>query len=409
MIKIPDNQRVVITGLGVISSLGIGWEEFWRNLLKGTSGISKVTAFDTSEYKNHYAGEIRNFEADKFIPKRKIARIGRTAQYAVAVSKMAVKDAKLTLQELKSRNVGVCLGTTMGEPQVMENLDAHCYLEGERYIVDWLSAMKYPASSIADNVAVMLNLNKHTMVFGNACAAGNYAVGYATDIIKAGRAQMMLAGGVDSLSHIAFTGFNRLLVMAPDMCRPFDKDRKGMILDEGAGVRVLESLQSALRRKAPIYAEILGCGCSCDAGHMTHPSVSGIAKAIAQSLKNSHIAPEKVDYICAHGTGTPENDKAECQAIKNVFGGRSKEIPISSIKSMLGHSMGAASALELINCCLAIKHNKIPPTINWETKDPQCDIDCVPNVAREVEVNIALNNASAFGGNNACVGLGECE
>ena len=406
MIKSPDNQRVVITGLGVISSLGIGWEEFWKNLLKGKSGISKVTAFDTSEYKNHHAGVVKSFKPGQFIHHSKLRKIPRASKMAIAATKLALKDSGIRLTNIRNSNVGVSMGTTMGESQVIEQLIKHS-TKKKKWEVFPSRALIYPANTITTNIADEFKLRGENIIFGNACAAGNFAVGRAFDLIRLGKCDLMIAGGVDAISRIAFTGFNRLLAMAPDMCRPFDMGRKGMILGEGSGVMVLESLESALKRKFPIYAEVLGYGCSCDAKHMTNPSSPGIAKAIARSLKNGNIDPEAVDYICAHGTGTPENDKAECNAIKSVFGDKTKEIPISSIKSMLGHPMGAASALELINCCLVIKHNKIPPTINFETKDPQCDIDCVPNVAREREVNIALNNASAFGGNNACVGLGD--
>lgn len=208
-------------------------------------------------------------------------------------------------------------------------------------------------------------------------------------------------------SRIAFMGFNRLLAIAPEKCQPFDKNRKGMMVGEGSAILVLEPLENALRRKADIYAEVLGYGLSCDAHHMTAPQASGIAMAIRNGLRDSGIRPEDVDYINAHGTGTPVNDRAECLAIKEVFGDYSKKVAVSSIKSMLGHTMGAASAIEAAACCLAIKNSIIPPTINYETPDPECDIDCVPNICRRQQVDIALNNASAFGGNNASVIFGK--
>ena len=220
-------------------------------------------------------------------------------------------------------------------------------------------------------------------------------------MILLGRSDVVLAGGVDAFIRFAFSGFNQFSAVAPEKCQPFDKNRKGMIVAEGAGILVLESLESALKRKAPIHAEIIGYGLSCDAFHMTASSVEGIAACMKKAIKEAGITTDEVDYISAHGTGTPTNDKNECSAIKEVFGSRYKSIPVSSIKSMLGHTMGAASAIETIACALAIKYDIIPPTINFETPDPECDIDCVPNQARKHTVNIALNNSYAFGGNNA--------
>ena len=217
------------------------------------------------------------------------------------------------------------------------------------------------------------------------------------------KADVMIAGGVDAFSKIAFTGFNRLLAMAPEKCQPFDKNRKGMMLGEGSGMMVLETLESAIKRKAFVYAEVLGYGLSCDAADMTASHWDVIKKATQKALRNSDVRADQVDYISAHGTGTIENDRVECRAIEAVFGKRSKEIPISSIKSMLGHTLGAAAAIEAIACCLAIKEQKLPPTVNFETRDPECDIDCVPNKARKHKVKVALNNSQAFGGNNASV------
>ena len=225
------------------------------------------------------------------------------------------------------------------------------------------------------------------------------------NLIKSGKFDIMIAGGADPIARTNFTGFARLVAMAPEKCQPFDKDRKGMMVGEGAGVLILEDLDSAKKRGANTYAEILGYGLSCDAYHMSIPSLKGIKKVMMKAMNEAKINPDEVDYISAHGTGTIPNDKTECQAIREVFNNNYKEIPISSIKSMLGHTMGAASAIEAISCCLAIKNNLIPPTINFETPDSECDIDCVPNQARKKNVNVVLNNSFAFGGNNACVVL----
>ena len=401
-----NNRRVVITGLGVVSSLGIGWQPFWKSLLGGKSGISLVAAFDTAQYDRHYAGEIKDFDMSSFMGARRAARVGRASQLMMSASLLAIGDARMPRERIKRMRCGICAGTTMGEPQVMEKLDERCFPRGA-LAVDFASAMAYPPSSLATTTAHMLGLTGPNIVFGNACAAGNYAIGHSFDAIRLGMADMMLAGGSDALSRIAFTGFGRLFAMAPEKCQPFDKNRAGMLLGEGAGVLVLEELESARQRKARIYAEVAGYGLSCDARHMTAPDVNGIATAIKRSLASADMSPGDVSYISAHGTGTKENDTAECRALEKVFGRRAGEIPVSSIKSMLGHTMGAASALEAIACCLAIETGKIPPTINLKEQDPECDIDCVPNKARKHKVHVALNNSQAFGGNNACVVLKE--
>ncbi|MCK9604605.1 MAG: beta-ketoacyl-[acyl-carrier-protein] synthase family protein, partial [Candidatus Omnitrophica bacterium] len=306
--------------------------------------------------------------------------------------------------DLKNQKMGVCVGTTMGESQILMQLNDAWIHKGIEAIDPDLIC-KYPANALSLNLVNDLGLNGPSYVIPTACAAGNYAIGYACDLIKKGAADRMFAGGTDAFSRLAFIGFNRLLAIAPEKCQPFDKNRKGMMVGEGAGMLVLEPLEAALARKANIYAEVLGYGLSCDAHHMTAPYAPGIARAIGKALKESGLLPQDIDYINAHGTGTPANDKEECAAIKAVFGEHSKKILISSIKSMLGHTMGAASAIEAIACCLTVKNDIVPPTINYQTPDPECDIDCVPNASRQARINIALNNASAFGGNNACLAL----
>lgn len=398
------NKRIAVTGIGVVSSIGIGKDEFWGALIRGESGISRITSFDTAEYPTHYGGEIKNFQPELFIDKRKIAKIGRASQLAIAAAILSLRDAKVNLDSLNKDRAGLALGTTMGGSQVFERLNSAWVKQGVDAIDPALIPM-CPASSISANVADECGFKGPNYIIPTACAAGNYAIGYACDLIRMGRADIMLAGGTDAFSRIAFTGFNRLLAIAPQICQPFDKNRKGMLVGEGAAVVVLETLEAALKRKADIYAEILGYGLSCDAHHMTAPFASGIKQAIEKALGESNLSARDVDYFNAHGTGTPANDKEECAAIKMAFGEHYHRLAVSSIKSMLGHTMGAASAIEAATCCLTVKHDIIPPTINHETPDPECDIDCVPNVCRKAKVNVALNNASAFGGNNACLVL----
>lgn len=395
-----ENKRVVITGLGVVSSIGIGWREFWDNLLKGKSGISPVTAFDTSNHFTHNGGEVKNFRPEEFIDKDQIPYLSRASQLAIAAARLAVEDAGLGKDYFSNARTGTCIGLTSGSIQVIEHIDDKIV---RNEAVSKNLALQLPVHSPSSTIARYFNCNGPNFSFATACAAGNYAVGSGFDLIRLKKADIVLAGASDPFSRISFTGFNQFKAVTPDKCQPFDRNRKGMMVAEGAGIVILESLESALKRNARIYAEILGYGLSCDAYHMTSSSVEGIINCMKRAIDEAGITPDDVDYISAHGTGTLTNDRNECAAIKEIFGPRYREIPVSSIKSMIGHTMGAASALEAIACALTVKNDMIPPTINYETPDPECDIDCVPNVARHHTVNIALNNSYAFGGNNACL------
>jgi 3-oxoacyl-[acyl-carrier-protein] synthase II len=396
------NKRVVITGLGVISSIGIGYKEFWESLLMGKSGISPITAFDTTSHFTHNGGEVKNFEPDRFISKELLTNMNRATQMGVAAAKLAVHDAVLTPQYMSSLRVGVSHGTTLGAAQAIESVDD---LLISKQVAGGALFYQMPPHTAPAAIAREFTCSGPHFMVSTACAAGNYAIAYAYDQIKLDRADIMLVGASDGISRIEYTGFNQFSAVAPERCQPFDKNRKGMMLAEGAGMMVLESLESAEKRKTPIYAEIAGYGLSCDAHHMTNASVEGITACMRKAMRDASLHLEDVDYISAHGTGTIANDRAECAAIKEVFGSLYKKIPVSSIKSMLGHTMGAASALEAIVCALSVKNNIIPPTINFDTPDPECDIDCVPNQARTHNVNVALNNSYAFGGNNASLVL----
>ena len=392
------NKRVVITGLGVISSIGIGKDAFWESLLLGKSGISPITAFDTTNHFTHNGGEAKIFKADEFIPKERLKFMNRATQMAVASAKLAVEDAAFTAEYFSGLTVGVSHGTTLGAAQAIESVDS-LLISNQEVGAELLYQM--PTHTAPAAIAREFNCSGPHFMVSTACAAGNYAIAYAYDLIRMDRADIMIAGASDGISRIEYTGFNQFSAVAPEKCQPFDKNRKGMMLAEGAGMLVLESMEKAIKRKAPIYAEIAGYGLSCDARHMTNASVEGITECMRKAMRDAGISPKDVDYISAHGTGTIANDRAECAAVKEVFGARYNKIPISSIKSMLGHTMGAASALEAITCALVVKNNIVPPTINFETPDPECDIDCVPNQARKHTVNVVLNNSYAFGGNNA--------
>lgn len=395
-------KRVVVTGLGIVSSIGIGHQRFWKNLIKGKSGISEVASFDSSGHMTHRAGEIKDFVPEEFIDQRKIKFMCRGTQLALAAAKLALKDSCLPKGYLLARDVGLCLGTTLGELPALEVMDRAWMREGPQAI-DRRLAFQFPTINMAACVSLECKFRGPVRVFTTACAAGNYAIGFGYDLIQYGEADIVLVGGADAFSWIPFTGFNQFRSVAPEKCQPFDKNRKGMMVGEGAGILVLEPLEEALFRGARIYAEVLGYGLSCDAFHPTNTQADGIYACMEAALQQTQTPADSVDYICAHGTGTRQNDKSEAAAINRLFGKRSKKVAVSSIKSMLGHTMGAASAIEAAACVLAVQQDLIPATINFETPDPECDIDCVANIARKHRVDIALNNGFAFGGNNACV------
>jgi 3-oxoacyl-[acyl-carrier-protein] synthase II len=394
----------VVTGIGCVTPLGIGREVFWRNLLSGRSGVDDVKSFDTSAYKVHRGAEVKDFQATDHVRRLNAARIGRTSQFAVAAARLALADAGLLDSAGDTDRTGVCLGTTSGEPRLVEEMD-DAWVGGKLHELDPDFVTHYPCHVLAAHVAEELECGGVNTVLPAACAAGNYALAHAFDVLRGGRADVMLAGGADSFSRITFTGFARLGAIAPEICQPFDRNRKGMIPGEGAAVLVLERSTDARARGARIYAEIAGYGLSCDAFHMTgmHPEGVGAARAMTLALKQSGFEPDDISYISAHGTGTPTNDRVETAAIKRVFGEAAYRIPISSIKSMLGHAMGGASALEAAVCALAIHSGRIPPTIQLEEPDPECDLDYVPNQQRVQRVDVALNNAYGFGGNNSCL------
>ncbi len=398
-------KDVVVTGMGVVSSLGIGKDRFWKNLIKATSGIRKVTLFDTSRYRRHYGGEVTNFDVGKFIPSDFARFLGRASQFAIVSTKLAMEDAGISFDNLRRARTAVIVGTTMAEAAALD-ISCEKFLKNRWDEITKRLILNVFPTSVARNIGYFFRLHGLNFLLPNACAAGNYAIGYGFDLIRQGEVDVAIVGGAEALSRVAFQGFQRLYAMAPRVCRPFDKNRKGMLLGEGAAILILESGERVRERKARGYSKVLGYGLSSDAHHMTIPKKEGVAKSMIKALKNAGITTHDVDYISAHGTGTIQNDKIESAAIKDVFGRRAHTLPISSIKSMLGHCMGAASALEAVACYMALQEGVIPPTKNFVTPDPECDIDCVPNKARKQKVNVVLNNGFAFGGNNCCVVFG---
>ena len=401
--------RVAVTGLGLVTPIGVGREEVWNGLLDGRSGFAPVESFDTRVFNVHLGAEVRGFQPGPYVRRLAPARLGRASQLAIAAARLALEDAGIGAGDHPPERVGIAMGTTSGEPLEVEKFDDRLLAgEADRVGPEFISL--YPCHLIAAHVAGEFGFAGINTMIPAACAAGNYAVGHALDMLRAGRADLMLAGGADAFSRITYTGFHRLGAIAPERCQPFDRNRKGMIPGEGAAVLVLEPLDKARQRGARIYAELAGYGLSCDAHHMTaaHPEGDGAARAMQRALADAGAAPGEVSYISAHGTGTPTNDRLEILAVKRVFGAAMPGIPMSSIKSMIGHTMGAASAIEAAVCALAVAEDRVPPTMNLEApEDP--DLDFVPNTARRHPVRIAMNNAYAFGGNNASVILRKVE
>ena len=404
-----DDAAVVVTGMGMVTSIGTGREQFWNSLLAGRCGFGPVQSFDTSGYTVHLGAEILDFRPSDYVHRLNPESIGRSSQLAIAAARLALADAHLDLSDPHKERTGVCLGTTSGEPHYIERFDDR-YLQGSLSRLGDEFITGYPCHVVPGHVATELGLGGETMMIPTACAAGNYAIAHASDVLLAGKAEFMLAGGADSFSRITYSGFARLGAIAPEICQPFDRNRKGMVPGEGAAMLLLETKEQAVERGAHIYCQVAGYGLSCDAHHMTaaHPRGEGAARALTMALRHSGIAAEEVDYISAHGTGTPTNDRLETIAVKKTFNGLAYKVPISSIKSMLGHTMGAASAIEAAVCALAITHQQIPATMNLREQDPECDLDYVPNVARKRQVRVAMNNAYAFGGNNSSVIFTAC-
>lgn len=391
-------RRVVITGIGAVTSVGLGVKAFARALRDGVSGVSEITSFDTTGFATNKGCEVRGFDPRHWMQRLDPASLGRSAQFAVAAAAMAVEDAGIDRQRLSDGRCGVSIGTTDGESQVIDRLTEQAVRGGYASISHNL-IRQVPSHHISFAIARELALRGGAVTIPTACSAGNYAIGYAYDSVSLGDAEFMLCGGADSICRKTFTGFYRLGTIAPEVCQPFDKHRKGILTGEGAGVLLLESLESALARGAHIYAEVLGYGLTCDADHMVAPNKSSIARCIRLAHSNAGISANDVDYVCAHGAGTVANDVTEAGAIHEVFDERVP--PVSSIKSMIGHTMGAASALASIACAVAVEQSFIPPTINHQETDPDCGLDCVPNRSREADLRIVQNNGFAFGGNNA--------
>ncbi|GAA3129794.1 beta-ketoacyl-[acyl-carrier-protein] synthase family protein [Streptomyces echinatus] len=393
----------MITGLGAVSSIGASVTEFLAGLRAGRSEVRPISAFDTTGFEHAGGCEITGFEPERWIERLDPAELGRAARFAVAAARMAAGHAGLTPGVLATSRVLVAVGTTDGETRDLDRLVAQDVAEPGA--MDPRIARRASASRLSTSVAREFALaDAEAVTIPTACAAGNYAIGHGLDAIRAGDADLAFCGGADAVCLKTFAGFYRLGTIAPDRCRPFDLDRKGILVGEGSGMLVLESLESALARGARIHAEVLGYGLNCDAFHQVAPLEQGVADCMRLAVADAGVTPDEVDLISAHGTGTKANDSTEARAIHAVFGDRPPRTV--SMKSMLGHTMGAASALAAVGCTLALEHGFIPPTVNHTTTDPECGLDCVPNESVTADLRIVQNNGLAFGGNNAVVIFG---
>lgn len=409
-------RRVVVTGLGVISSIGLDKDTFWDSLKQGRSGISRITAFDPSAFTTQFAGEIKDFDPAKFIDLKRLKRMDRTSQLAVAAAKMAVQDAGLNFQTNGAREkTGVIIGTAMAGHGYILNQHVTLMEKGPMRINPFTALASFP-DACASNISIELGVTGPSFSIATACSSASDAGGYAFEAIRSGAMDFLIMGGAEASIYpgilAAFCVARALSTRNEDpqgASRPFSRDRDGFVLGEGSGILVLEEFEHAKARGAHIYAEVLGHGMTCDAYHMTAPDPEGreAVRAMRMALSNAGIKPEDVDYINAHGTSTLLNDKTETLIIKKVFGDQAGKIPISANKSMVGHLIGAAGAVELIATILAMKHEEIPPTINYTVPDPECDLDYVPNKSRKGRIEIAMKNSFGFGGKNSVLILGK--
>lgn len=404
------NRRVVVTGIGAVTPLGHDAETLWENIVANKSGIDFITRVNKDDFPVSVAGEIKDFDAKKYIDRKDMRRMDLFTQYAVAASKMAVEDAELVINESNADRVGVWIGCGIGGMDTYEEQLRRFIDKGYRRVSPFFVPMLIPDMA-AGQVSIQLGAKGINSCTVTACASGANSIGDAFKAVQRGDVDYIITGGTESpITNMAFAGFSAMKALTfnddpKTASRPFDKNRDGFVMGEGAGIIVLETLDSALERGAKIYAEITGYGATGDAFHITAPAEDGegAARAMKQALADANVAPEEVDYINAHGTSTDMNDRYETQAIKNIFGDHAKKLAVSSTKSMTGHLLGAAGGVESVISVKAIDDGIVPATINYETPDPECDLDYVPNESRKQEVNVVLSNSFGFGGHNACL------
>ena len=404
-------KRIVITGLGAITPIGIGNEAFAKALKEGKSGISAIEHFDANLFPTKISGYIKDFDAEKFIDKKRSKRMARFTQLGVSAAKLAVEDSGIDLSKEDLSRIGVITGTGMGGLDVIEEEEQALLKRGPRGVSPFLIPMII-TNILPGEIAITYGFTGPNYAVTSACASANHAMGDALRLLCSGDADIIVSGGAEGvITPLGLAGFCNMKAVSrrndqpQKASRPFDKNRDGFVMGEGAGIVVLETLDHALQRGAKIYAELAGYGASDDAYHITAPEPEGKAAVIAmeKAIADAGISKDEVDYINAHGTSTELNDKTETMAIKKVFGGRAYKIPVSSTKSMTGHLLGAAAGVELIATVLSMQGGFIHPTINYETPDPECDLDYVPNTARDAQINCAVSNSLGFGGHNASV------
>lgn len=402
-------KRVVITGLGCVTPVGTGKDDFWVNIKSGVSGIDKITRFDYTNYQTQIAGEVKDFTPEDYISKKELKKMDRFTQFAMVASKLAVADSELDLDSVDKNRMGTVIGTGIGGVETIEAQHKNLLEKGNRRVSPFFIPMMI-GNMAAGQVAIEFGAKGPSTNICTACASGTNSVGDAFKIIQRGDADIMIAGGTEAaVTEFAVAGFCNMKAMSTNndnpkkASRPFDKDRDGFVMGEGCGILILEELESAIKRNAKIYAEVVGYGMTSDAYHITTPAENGegAARSMQVAINDAGINPNQIDYINAHGTSTYYNDLYETMAIKSVFGEDAKNVSISSTKSMTGHLLGASGAIEAIVCALAIKENFVPPTINLENPGEEMDLDYTPNKGKERTINYALSNSLGFGGHNA--------
>jgi 3-oxoacyl-[acyl-carrier-protein] synthase II len=405
-------NRVVITGLGTITAHGLDAHTFWDKLVAGKSGISIITNFDTTELTCKIGAEIKDFDPAQFMDPKETKRTDRFTHFAIAATKVAINDAKLDVTKLDKTRFGVIIGSGIGGMDTFEKQSRAFYEKGPRRVSPFMIPCLIP-NMAAGIVAIEIGAKGPSYCTVSACASGTHAIGEAYRAIRLGDADIMITGGTEAaVNAMGYAGFCSMRAMSTSFndrpesaSRPFDLNRDGFVMGEGAGILVLEKLEHALARGAKIYAELIGYACTCDAYHITSPDINGegVANCMIQAMKSGNVKPEEVDYINAHGTSTPYNDKFETLAIKKVFGDHAKKLMVSSTKSMTGHLLGAAGGIEAVVCAKTIETQTVAPTMNYETPDPECDLDYVPNQSRKAKVDVVISDNLGFGGQNAAI------
>ncbi len=407
----PKKRRVVVTGLGVVAANGIGINEFWEANINGKSGVDKLTFFDVSKFETKIAAEVKDFDPKTYMSQKAARTVDRFVHLGLASAKMAIENSEIELEKENKERIGVIIGSGLGgvlfhEEQIVAGLKKGAHRTNP------LAVPRITPNAVAAHIAIQYDLLGPNFVISTACASGNHAIGEGFRKVQNNEADIVISGGSEaSLTEFTFGAFYSMRVLSrrngtpQEASRPFDRERDGFVMGEGSAVLVLEELDRALDRSAHIYCEIIGYGLTSGAYHIALPQPEGedAARAMMLAMKESEMNPRDTDYINAHGTSTNANDIAETKAIKNVFGDYAYKIPISSTKSMIGHAIGAAGAIEAVACCLAIENQIIPPTINYEFPDPECDLDYVPNEPRKTQLDTVLSNSFGFGSVNACI------